>query len=156
MQIMPSLVGCIKNLGLYPKTEEKDFKLSDNTSCILKRFLRAEQTLDQIEARGNLGSPVWRVLRQSREVMLQPEICVRYSKCNANWARVPFLGDSQIGERDLEISIIGVPWWLNRLKIWHCHCHGLGCCCGIGSVPSSGTSKCQGCSQNKTVKKSMM
>lgn len=42
MQIMPSLVGCIKNLGLYPKTEEKDFKLSDNPSCILKRFLRAE------------------------------------------------------------------------------------------------------------------
>ena len=20
----------------------------------------------------------------------------------------------------------GVPWWLSRLRIWHCHCHGLG------------------------------
>lgn len=38
---MPGLGGCIKNLGLYPKNEGKDFKLSNNPSCILKIFLRA-------------------------------------------------------------------------------------------------------------------
>ena len=28
----------------------------------------------------------------------------------------------------------GVPWWLSRLRIQHCHC------CGMGSVPCPGTS----------------
>ena len=29
---------------------------------------------------------------------------------------------------------LGVPWWLSRLRIRCCHC------CGIGSIPSQGTS----------------
>ena len=28
----------------------------------------------------------------------------------------------------------GVPLWHSRLRIWHCHCSGLGHCCGIGSL----------------------
>ena len=26
---------------------------------------------------------------------------------------------------------LGVPWWLRRLGIWHCHGFGLGHCCGV-------------------------
>ena len=25
--------------------------------------------------------------------------------------------------------------WVSGLKIWCCHCSGLGCCCGVGSIP---------------------
>ena len=45
---------------------------------------------------------------------------------------------------------MGVPYWLIRLRIWHCHCYCLGHCCGIGSV--LGTSACHGCSQKKKEK----
>ena len=34
----------------------------------------------------------------------------------------------------------GVPWWLSRLRIQHCHCCGSGCSCGSGSIPAE-TSK---------------
>ena len=34
---------------------------------------------------------------------------------------------------------IGVPWWLSRLRTWHCHCSGSGYCCGVDSIPSQGT-----------------
>ena len=29
--------------------------------------------------------------------------------------------------------ILGIPWWLSRLRIWHCHYYG------AGSIPSLGT-----------------
>ena len=37
--------------------------------------------------------------------------------------------------------------WHSRLKIWCCHCMGLGHCCGTGLIPGLGTSECSGCSQ---------
>ena len=37
--------------------------------------------------------------------------------------------------------------WCSRLRIWHCHCSGLGSCCGKVSVPGLGTSACHGCGQ---------
>ena len=36
----------------------------------------------------------------------------------------------------------GVPWWHSRLRIWYCHCCGLGCYCGMGSIPGPGTFTC--------------
>ena len=44
---------------------------------------------------------------------------------------------------------IGVPWWLSRLRIWHCHCCGSGCCCGVGLIPDLGTFSCHRCSWNQ-------
>ena len=38
------------------------------------------------------------------------------------------------------------PWWLSGLRMWHCHCYGLGHCCGTGSVPGLDTSACHQCS----------
>ena len=38
----------------------------------------------------------------------------------------------------------GVPLWLRRLKIWHCHCCGLGHGHGTGLIPGLGTSACCG------------
>ena len=46
-----------------------------------------------------------------------------------------------------------IPWWLRGLRIWHCHCYGLGHCCGVGSIPGLGTSACHGCGQNKNKKR---
>ena len=40
----------------------------------------------------------------------------------------------------------GVPVWLSRLGIQHCHCHGSGHCYGAGSIPGLGTSSCLRCS----------
>ena len=40
----------------------------------------------------------------------------------------------------------GVPLWRSGLRIWSCHCCGLGRCYGEGSVPSLGTSTYLGCS----------
>ena len=34
----------------------------------------------------------------------------------------------------------GVPWELSGLRIWCFHCCDFDCCCGVGSVPGSGTS----------------
>ena len=48
---------------------------------------------------------------------------------------------------DQKICMEGVPWWLSRLRIWHCHC------CGLGSIPGPGTSACWGNSQKKKKKK---
>ena len=36
----------------------------------------------------------------------------------------------------------GVLLCLSRLRIWCCHCSGLGCCCGAGLIPVLGTSTC--------------
>ena len=38
-----------------------------------------------------------------------------------------------------------VPWWLSKLRVWHCH-YG-----GTGSIPSLGTSTSHGCSQKKNL-----
>ena len=37
---------------------------------------------------------------------------------------------------------LGVPWWLSRLRIQHCHYCGSGYCCGGGLIPGLGTSAC--------------
>ena len=42
-----------------------------------------------------------------------------------------------------------VPWWHRGLRIWHCHCCGLGCCHGVVLAPDPGTSACYGHSQKK-------
>ena len=31
----------------------------------------------------------------------------------------------------------GVLLWLSGLRIWYCHCSGLGCCCGVGLIPGN-------------------
>ena len=36
----------------------------------------------------------------------------------------------------------GVLLWHSQLSIWHCHCSGSGCCCGMGSIPCPGTFTC--------------
>ena len=40
----------------------------------------------------------------------------------------------------------GVPWWLNRLKIWPL---SLLCCCDAGLIPGPGTSACCGTAKTK-------
>ena len=45
--------------------------------------------------------------------------------------------------------IFGVPWWLNRLRMGHCHCHGSDYYCEAGLIPSLGTSSCHGHRQKK-------
>ena len=40
---------------------------------------------------------------------------------------------------------MGVPWWCSRLRIWCCHCYGLGCGCGASLIPGQGTSTCHRC-----------
>lgn len=34
-------------------------------------------------------------------------------------------------------SLVGVPLWLSRLKVWRCHCRG------VGSIPGLETWPCQ-------------
>ena len=46
----------------------------------------------------------------------------------------------------LSLRRLGIPLWHKRLKMWHCHCSGSGCCCGEGLIPGPETSIC---SQNK-------
>ena len=43
----------------------------------------------------------------------------------------------------------GVALWRRRLRIWGCHCRGLGRCSGAGSMPGLGTSTCHGRSPKK-------
>lgn len=38
--------------------------------------------------------------------------------------------------------MFGVLLWPSRLRIQHCQCSSLGCCCGAGSTPGQGTSTC--------------
>ena len=42
-----------------------------------------------------------------------------------------------------------VPWTPSRLRVQHCHCRGLGHCCGTGLIPHLGTSTCHGHSKKK-------
>ena len=46
--------------------------------------------------------------------------------------------------------MLGVPWWLGRLRIQHCHCSSSGHSHGMGSIPGPGTSVC--CSATKKKK----
>ena len=38
----------------------------------------------------------------------------------------------------LKQILIGISWWLSRLRIWCFPDHGLGCCCGADSNPWPG------------------
>ena len=38
-------------------------------------------------------------------------------------------GSKQNNERVKSETVLGV-FWCNGLRIWHCHCSGLDCCCG--------------------------
>ena len=51
-------------------------------------------------------------------------------------------------------DITGVPWWLSRLRIWHCHCSGLDCCCDTVSILGPGTSTCHERGQKNIVRDS--
>ena len=46
----------------------------------------------------------------------------------------------------LKIKWWGVHWWLRGLRMWHCHC------CGMGSIPSPGNSICWRWGQKKKEK----
>ena len=43
----------------------------------------------------------------------------------------------------------GVPLWLNRLRIQHCHC------CGVGSIPGKGTPHAPGPDKKKKKRKNL-
>lgn len=49
----------------------------------------------------------------------------------------------------------GTPWWLSRLRIWHCHLCGSGHCCGTGS-PQPGKFFMHRCSQNLKIKRKVL
>ena len=53
----------------------------------------------------------------------------------------------------LKIETSRVLLWHSRLRIWHCHCSGLGHHCGMGSIPGPGTSTCLGVAKKKKKKK---
>ena len=44
----------------------------------------------------------------------------------------------------------GVLMWHGRLRILCCHCSGLGCCYGMGSITGPGTCTCSRYSQKQT------
>ena len=44
---------------------------------------------------------------------------------------------------------VGVVSWHIGLRIWHCHCSGLGHCCGAGSIHSQEISTYQNKQTNK-------
>ena len=56
----------------------------------------------------------------------------------------------KLGKR--EEPRIGDPLWLSGLRIQHCHCNGLGYCCGMGLIPGLGTSACPRYGQKKSPK----
>ena len=62
---------------------------------------------------------------------------------------IPFLICSSIQRT----KTLGVPWWLRRLRIQHCHCCSSGLRCGAGSIPDLGTSTCCLCSQKSPQEK---
>ena len=43
----------------------------------------------------------------------------------------------------------GVPWWLSRMRIHHCHCYSSSHCCGVGSVLGWGNFAWHGHNQPK-------
>ena len=53
----------------------------------------------------------------------------------------------QIVSHDIKLKLhFTVSWWCGGLRIWDCHCGGLGCCCGMGLISGLGTTYCV-CSQ---------
>ena len=44
---------------------------------------------------------------------------------------------------------LGVPLWCSGLRSQHCHCSGLGHCCGSSSISDPGTSICHRCGQKE-------
>ena len=40
-------------------------------------------------------------------------------------------GSEEESNVSLKEALIGVPWWLSRLRIWHRHCCGSDCICGV-------------------------
>ena len=48
-------------------------------------------------------------------------------------------------------SIVGVPLWLRRLRIWYCHCCRLGHCCVTGLIPGPRTFEHDGVAKKKIV-----
>ena len=44
---------------------------------------------------------------------------------------------------------LGILLWHSGLRIWYCQCSGQDCCCGVGLIPDTGTSKCHGCIPKK-------
>ena len=53
----------------------------------------------------------------------------------------------QVYNKFLKTEKTGVLLQLSGLRILHCHCSSLDCCCGLGLIPGPGTSTCHGCSQ---------
>ena len=53
-------------------------------------------------------------------------------------------------ELDIKKSGYGVPMWLSRLNIRHCHCSGLGHCCSSSLIPGPRTSTCHESDQKKS------
>ena len=51
----------------------------------------------------------------------------------------------------LKNSAAGVPWWWSGLRIRHCHCSSLGCCCGTGLIPGPRIYTCCRSRQKRTV-----
>ena len=45
-----------------------------------------------------------------------------------------------------------VPWWLSRLRIWHCHCCGSHHFCGIGLILDQEPRHAEGMPQTKKYK----
>ena len=50
----------------------------------------------------------------------------------------PFLLLVEYNKNVLKIGK-GILSWLSRLRIWCCHCSGLGGCYGVGLIPGPGT-----------------
>ena len=72
------------------------------------------------------------------------------------WGKVLHRNKTSLFDKEKIISYHGtdrqkaeweVPCWLSRLRIQCCHCCGLGCRCGTGSIPGLRTFTCCGYSQ---------
>lgn len=66
------------------------------------------------------------------------------SSTNERW--LAQCSDTQITQRSSaeKKKKVGVPLWHIQLRICHCHCSSLRCCCGISLIPGWGTSTCLG------------
>ena len=68
------------------------------------------------------------------------------------WLPVFLLLRLHLFHESLILRIQGVHWWISRLKMQHCHCCGLDCCCGVGLITCRRTSTRCGLGQNKQTK----
>lgn len=66
------------------------------------------------------------------------KIC--YLKCKLAWSSWSSWQLSMLFQKN---KPLGVPWWCRGLRIWCCHC------CGMGSIPILEISACWECSQKK-------